>query len=124
MSDDELDYEQVAEDLKFAKAWMAGDVDLTYDDTAPVPELPPAGAPVMVVRPIRLPYEADQAIQEIARERGVKPSALLRDWILDDLEADRVLSQQDPAVLLRGLQAGLERVIDNLTAGRQHRDAA
>ncbi|GGM52914.1 hypothetical protein ACFFX1_55265 [Dactylosporangium sucinum] len=127
MSDDDrnIDYDQIAKDQEFARAFAAGETQLTYDDTAPIPELPPAGAPVMVVRPIRLPFDADQAIQDIAARRGMSVSALLRDWILADLEADQVISQEDPAVVLRGLQAGLGRVIDNLTAQqRQHRNAA
>jgi hypothetical protein len=120
MNDDDLDYAQIAADQDFARRIAAGE-PLEVDDTAEVPDLPPPGAPVMVVRPIRLPFEADQAIQEIARRRGVTPSALLRDWILAELEAHHTV-EEDPMVALGIIQAGLQRVVNKLRAQQQHQD--
>jgi hypothetical protein len=42
---DDLDHAQIAADQEFARAFTAGDVELAYDGAAPVPELPPVGAP-------------------------------------------------------------------------------
>jgi predicted DNA-binding protein len=61
-------------------------------------ELPPAGAPVMVVRSLRLPVELDQRVKAAARKRGVPTSTLVREWIeveLAALEDDRPISRAD-----------------------------
>jgi hypothetical protein len=54
--------------------------NLRYVDE-PVPELPAPGADVMVARSYRLPVELDRWITATAAEKGVKPSALVRDLI-------------------------------------------
>ena len=71
-----------------------------------VDELPPAGAPVMVVRSLRLPLELDQRLKTAAGKRGVPTSTLVREWIeleLTALEDDALISRADA---LRALRLG------------------
>lgn len=121
MDDDDIDYAQIAEDQQFAKAYIAGEVELTYDDSAPVPELPPPDAPVRVVRPVRLPYEVDKAIRELAARRDTTPSALIRDWVVAALEESTSL---DPAVELRRSLDSAQRAAAEILRTNRHRDAA
>jgi predicted DNA-binding protein len=61
-------------------------------------ELPPPGAPVMVVRSLRLPVELDQRVKAAAQHRGVPTSTLVREWIeleLTALEQDQPISRAD-----------------------------
>jgi predicted DNA-binding protein len=61
-------------------------------------ELPPAGAPVMVVRSLRLPVELDGRVKAVAEQRGVPTSTLIREWIeleLTALDHDEPISRAD-----------------------------
>ncbi|WP_432992291.1 hypothetical protein [Dactylosporangium sp. CA-233914] len=117
---DALDPRQLAADQEFAAA-IAGGAALDYDDTAAVPELPRAGAPVMVVRPVRLPYDVDAAVKQMAARLGVTPSALIRSWVeaaVDDSEA------ADPVTELRRSLDTAQRAAAALAADRHRSHAA
>lgn len=61
-------------------------------------ELPPPGAPVMVVRSLRLPVELDGRVKAAAERRGVPTSTLIREWIeleLTALDHDEPISRAD-----------------------------
>jgi predicted DNA-binding protein len=71
---------------------------LEFGEDASEEELPPRGAPVMVVRSLRLPFELDQRLKAAAQRRGVPTSTLLREWIeleLTGLEDDQPISRAD-----------------------------
>ena len=83
-------------------------------------QLPPAGAPVTVVRPIRLPHEVDAAVRRLAEQQGTTPSALIRRWV----EAAIVdTTTPDPVTELRYLSAAVQRIAETLDSTRA-RDAA
>ncbi len=89
-------------------------------------ELPPANAPVTVVRPVRLPFELDALVRALAEARGVSMSTLIREWIAAGLaEAGQV---PDPVSELRHSLDSAQRALEALTgsghASRQHRAAA
>jgi hypothetical protein len=117
---DDLDHAQIAADQEFARAFTAGEVDLVYADAAPTPELPPAGAPVTVVRPIRLPYDIDAAVKQLAERTGTTPSALIRRWVEAALVNE---TTPDPVAELRYLSAAVQRIAETLDSNRA-RDAA
>ncbi len=48
---------------------------------APVELLPPSGAPVSVLRNVRLPYEVDSALKATAQARGTSVSELIREAV-------------------------------------------
>lgn len=87
-------------------------------------ELPPPGAPVTVVRPVRLPYEIDSMITALAQARGVNRSDLLRDWVTAGLASAG--ATPDPVTELRRNLVGAQRALDTLTArgAREDRPAA
>jgi hypothetical protein len=114
MSNDEIDYAEIAAGQEFAKAVATG-LPLEYDDAAPVPDLPPAGAPVMIVRPIRLPFEVDATVKRIAELQGTNPSALIRRWV-EDAVAER--SEDDPVTELRRSLDVAQRAAAALYANR------
>ena len=119
---DDISYRQLAGHLADAEdaaaALAAGELTLTFDAGGPEPELPPPGAPVSVVRPVRLSYEVDAAVKAIAEARGVTVSALIREWVQSGLAAAGNASETavDPVTELRqGLNNAL-RALDSLTA--------
>ncbi|MEV0567293.1 CopG family transcriptional regulator [Dactylosporangium sp. NPDC050588] len=112
---DDLDHAQIAADQEFARAFAAGEVELVYDDSAPVPELPPVGAPVTVVRPVRLPHEVDAAVKRLADQTGTTPSALIRRWIEAALVNE---TTPDPVAELRYLSAAVQRIAETLDSDR------
>jgi hypothetical protein len=117
---DDLDHAQIAADQEFARAFTAADVELAYDDTAAVPELPPVGAPITVVRPIRLPHDIDAAVKQLAERAGTTPSALIRRWVEAALVNE---TTPDPVAELRYLSAAVQRIAETLDSNRT-RDAA
>ena len=121
MSDD-LDLQVLAETERVGKAIAAGELDLVPDDSVEVPELPPVDAPVNVIRPVRVPYDLDVEIRQLAEERGTTISAILRELIVAGLAAVTV-RQSDPLAELRHLGAAVQRVADTL-ASREQRNAA
>lgn len=71
---------------------------LEFGADAAADELPPPGAPVMVVRSLRLPVEVDLRVKAAAEHRGVPTSTLIREWIeleLTALEHDEPISRAD-----------------------------
>jgi hypothetical protein len=115
---DDISYRQLADHLADAEdaaaALAAGHLTFTFDAEAPQPELPPPGAPVSVVRPVRLSYEVDAAVKAIAEARGITVSALIREWVQNGLASAG--SAPDPVTELRqGLNSAL-RALDSLTA--------
>lgn len=85
------------------------------------PPLPPADAPVSVVRPVRLPYELDAMVKALAEARGVPMSALIREWVAAAVSAAG--QAPDPVTeLRRGLDTA-QQALDRLTRV-SHRDAA
>jgi predicted transcriptional regulator len=85
-----------------------------------IAQLPPAGAPVTVVRPIRLPHDVDAAVRRLAEQQGTTPSALIRRWVEAAL-ADT--TTPDPVTELRYLSAAVQRIAETLDSTRA-RDAA
>ncbi|ONM47928.1 ribbon-helix-helix protein, CopG family [Nocardia donostiensis] len=84
---------------------------LTFDDDAPVPELPGPQAPVTVLRTVRIPFEMDQRIRQEADARGVSMSDLIRDWLAIELAAldddDAPISRADARRALTAALASL-----------------
>jgi predicted DNA-binding protein len=80
---------------------------LEFGEDADEKELPPRGAPVMVVRSLRLPFELDQRVKAAAGRRGVPTSTQLREWIeleLTALEDDQPISRADALRALASLR--------------------
>jgi hypothetical protein len=122
MTDDHIAYRRLADAQDAAAALAAGELTFTFDADAPPPELPPPGAPVSVVRPVRLSYEVDAAVKAVAEARGITVSALIREWVQDGLGAAG--RDPDPVNELRqGLHNAL-RALDSLTAKGIRRRAA
>jgi hypothetical protein len=88
---------------------------------APVELLPPPGAPVSVLRNVRLPYEVDSALKAAAQARGATVSELIREAI-NALLAGEVDSTPDPVIALRLTLAAAGRAVDRLAA--EHPEAA
>jgi hypothetical protein len=88
---------------------------------APVELLPPPGAPVSVMRNVRLPYEVDAAVKAAALARGITVSELIREAI-NALLAGEVDTTPDPVVALRLTLAAAGRAVDRLAA--EHPEAA
>ena len=88
------------EDIRaFMESWSSTD--------AAEDEVPPRGAPVMVVRSLRLPFELDQRLKAAAKRRGVPTSTLVREWIeleLTALEDDQPISRADALRALAALR--------------------
>lgn len=81
---------------------------LEYGADAAEDELPPPGAPVMVVRSLRLPVELDTRVKAAAEQRGVPTSTLIREWIEQELTAldhDEPISRADALRALAGVRA-------------------
>lgn len=94
---------EVPEDGDGVRAFLDG---LEFGDGAPG-ELPPPGAPVMVVRSLRLPVELDQRLKAAAERRGIPMSTLVREWIeleLTALEDDQPISRADALRALAALR--------------------
>jgi predicted DNA-binding protein len=80
---------------------------LEFDGDAAEDEVPPRGAPVMVVRSLRLPFELDQRLKAAAKRRGVPTSTLVREWIALEptaLEDDQPISRADALRALAALR--------------------
>lgn len=88
---------------------------------APVDLLPPPGAPVSVLRNVRLPYEVDAALKAAAHARGTSVSELIREAV-NALLAGEVDTTPDPVVALRLTLAAAGRAVDRLAA--EHPEAA
>jgi hypothetical protein len=121
MSED-LEFQDLAAAERDMHAIADGSLELVYDDSAPVPDLPPPGAPITVVRAARLPYEIDAAVVSLAEQRGVTVSAMVRDLIATGLEVTIGVAPDPVTELRRSLDAA-QRAARELTADR-HRDAA
>jgi hypothetical protein len=95
---------------------------LTADElTAPeLPDdvLPPPGAPISVMRNVRMPWDIDVAVKAAADAAGVSVSEWMRDAVLARLAAQP--AEPDPAVELRVIVAAATRALDSLP----RRDAA
>jgi len=101
------------EDVAKVSEWLANtDLSGLPESAEPV-ELPPADAPVTVVRPVRLPYELDALVRALAEARGVPMSTLIREWISAGLAAAG--QAPDPVTeIRRGLDTA-QRALDALT---------
>jgi predicted DNA-binding protein len=81
---------------------------LEFGPDAPEGQLPPPGAPVMVVRSLRLPVALDARVKAAAEQRGVPTSTLIREWIEQELAAldhDEPISRADALRALAGVRA-------------------
>lgn len=123
MSDD---FQAFADAERDVAALAGGELELTpvndpVEAARLVAQLPPPDTPHNVVRPLRLPYDLDADVRELAEQRGVSISAMLRELIVAGLG---VLDEdQDPVTELRTIHAEMQRALDRLADG-QHRDAA
>ena len=102
-----------------AVAGAVADGEMTFEDGFEV-SLPPVpdGEP-KVVCSVRLPVDVYQQLRTVAAARGVKPTGLMRDWIMAGLAAtdeDRTISVAD---LLRVVAA-----LPQPPSPRPERDAA
>jgi hypothetical protein len=69
--------------------------DLTFtDETVPAGELPPADAPVKVVRSMRLPFEIDEELKAAAAAGGLKPGEFARELVESGLAQMRSEDRQ------------------------------
>jgi hypothetical protein len=99
---------------------------LTSTDLSGLPEsaepieLPPPGAPVTVVRPVRLPFEMDALVRALAEARGVGMSTLIREWIAAGLTTAG--QAPDPVTELRHSLDTAQRALDALTGRQAPRD--
>jgi hypothetical protein len=100
--------------------WLAS-TDLTGLREASQPiDLPPADAPVTVVRPVRLPFEMDALVRALAEARGLSMSTLIREWIATGLAAAG--QAPDPVTELRHSLDSAQRALDVLTGRPTVRD--
>jgi hypothetical protein len=88
---------------------------------APTELLPPPGAPVSVMRNVRVPYEVDAALRATADARGISVSSLIREAV-NAMLAGELDTSPDPVVALRLTLAAAGRAVDRLAAG--HPEAA
>jgi len=80
---------------------------LEFGEDASDEELPARGAPVMVVRSLRLPFDLDRRVKTAAERRGVPTSTLIREWIELELAAlgdDEPISRADALRALASLR--------------------
>ena len=80
--------------------------------------LPPPGAPVSVMRNVRMPWDIDVTVKTAAQAAGVSVSEWIRDAVLARLAIES--AEPDPAVELRVIVAAATRALDGLP----RRDAA
>jgi hypothetical protein len=79
-----------------ARAVAEGEISYQAGAEAELPPVPD-GEP-KVVCSLRLPVDVYQRLRDVAAERGVKPTALMRDWVVAGLAAaddDRTISVAD-----------------------------
>ena len=113
-------------DPEAMRSWMStgAGTDLAGEPAAgdaPAELLPPPGAPVSVMRNVRVPYEVDVALKAAAEAREISVSALIREAV-NALLAGELDAAPDPVVALRLTLAAASRVVDRLAAG--HPEAA
>ncbi|HET8659279.1 MAG TPA: hypothetical protein VFM55_09810 [Micromonosporaceae bacterium] len=93
----EISYRDLAEAEELAAEVAAGNI--TFDLTAPTPELPPRlTEEPMVVVSARVPTSTYLRIRDEATARGVPPSAIIREWLelqQTDREPDKLISLAD-----------------------------
>lgn len=75
-------------------------------------KLPPAGSPVTVVRPVRLPFEVDAMVKALADARGVYMSDLIREWVTAGLATAG--ATPDPVTEIRTWLGRAQRALDSL----------
>ena len=126
MTTHEDDASRAGSDPDAMRAWMTAGAgaDLAGNPEAgdaPTELLPPAGAPVSVMRNVRVPYEVDVALKAAADARGISVSALIREAV-NALLAGELDTAPDPVVALRLTLAAASRAVDRLAAG--HPEAA
>lgn len=103
MSDEqEISYRELAETEELAAAAAAGDI--TFDTSAPAPELPPrlTDEPMVVVS-ARVPTSTYLRIRDEATTRGLPPSAIIREW----LELQHAAREPDRLVSLADLRRAI-----------------
>ncbi|MGH3737026.1 MAG: hypothetical protein ACRDT6_15645 [Micromonosporaceae bacterium] len=103
-------------DEQLADAVTAGEVSFDFDAAGSpklLTDLPPAGAPVTVVRPVRLPYETDAMVKALAEARGCTMSELIREWVTIGLATAG--KAPDPVHELRHSLDSAQRALDALT---------
>lgn len=105
---DEHDYHHVADGVAAAKAFAGG--DLTYlDERAELPPLP--SGEQLVVRSLRIPLELELRVKTIAASRGVPPTVLMREWIIDGVEAGEAGTPHDPVTELHRIADAATRAL-------------
>jgi hypothetical protein len=97
MNDHDISYRDLAETEQLAAAAAAGNI--TFDLTAPPPQLPPrlTDEPMVVIS-ARVPTSTYLRIRDEATARGVPPSAIIREWLelqQAEREPDRLVSLAD-----------------------------
>jgi hypothetical protein len=102
MNDHDISYRDLAESEQLAAAAAAGDI--TFDLTAPPPQLPPrlTDEPMVVIS-ARVLTSTYLRIRDEATARGVPPSAIIREW----LELQQVEREPDRLVNLADLRRAI-----------------
>ncbi len=126
MTQEEDQPRNIGYDPEEMRAWMttgagadlAGVADA---GDAPAELLPSPGAPVSVMRNVRVPYEVDLALIAVAEDRKTSVSAVIREAV-NALLAGEVDTTPDPVVALRLTLAAANRAVDRLAGG--HPEAA
>src|SRR5262249_33071358 len=116
------DYDELA---ATAHAVEAIDLDaLSFDSTAAVEELPPASeSDPMVVSTLRVTLDLELRVKAIASSRGVPVTALMREFLIDGVEAaeNAAGAERDPVSELHRIADAASRA---LRALESHRPAA
>ncbi|MEV0032813.1 hypothetical protein [Nocardia sp. NPDC050793] len=85
---------------------------LRFDDSAPEPELPGSGTPVLVSRTVRIPLDIDARLKAEAKRRGVPDAVVFREWLEIGMGSQ---SQNDDTLVRFGeVQRALEGVLSKL----------
>lgn len=125
MSNDDLDteftsadYRDLAEHAALSEAFARDEINFEFDPSVEPVELPPAGdAEHLVVRSLRLPLSLELRVQQIAKARGVRPTALMRDMIARGTEEAEHVA--DPVAELRSAEAAVSRALWALESSRR-----
>ncbi|MBB5916992.1 putative DNA-binding protein [Nocardia transvalensis] len=82
---------------------------LTFDGTAPADQVPPPLRPdedIMITSSIRLPLRLHARLKELASERGIGLSTLVREWLeasIAELDDDQLISRAEARMALARL---------------------
>lgn len=104
----EQEYRDLADGVAATRAFARGDV--TYlDEPAETPPAP-EGEP-LVVRSLRLSLDLEVRVKSVASRMGVPPTVLMREWVIDGVEAAENGNQRDPVAELHRIADAASRAL-------------